>query len=256
MQIYLITNKVNNKKYIGQAIDYQQRWKGHINDARKDLRKNKTNSLLNNAINKYGPDSFKLELIEDEIPEENIDFKEAFYINKYNTFFKNGVGYNMTLGGQGIHGYKHTDETKSLLSDYSLSWWKTLKEDDDKYKGFCKSRGYKHRGWKPSDETLQRMKDSAYERNGELNPFYGKNHTKETKQHLSEIKSIAISMVDKNGDVIREFKSGKEASKYIIENKEMFVNVSTNSVTIINSRINKVLQGKAKTAYGYIWKYI
>lgn len=62
---------------------------------------------------KYGKENFTIELIEDNIPEDQIDSKESYYINKFNTF---NEGYNMTLGGQGTHGYHHTEITKKKIS--------------------------------------------------------------------------------------------------------------------------------------------
>ena len=67
---------------------------------------------------------------------------------------------------------------------------------------------------------------------------------------------MPIIMITTSGEEVMRFNPGKEASLYIIENKELFTNITTNSYSIINSRINKVLHGKAKTAYRYIWKYV
>lgn len=63
--------------------------------------------------------------------------------------------------------------------------------------------------------------------------------------------SIPIQMLDLNNNLIKEFTSGIAAGQYIINHKEEFININTNSPSIVNSRINKVLKGKAKTAYGY-----
>ena len=47
MQIYLVTNKVNNKKnIIGQAKDYLSRWNNHINKARIELNSGNTSCLF------------------------------------------------------------------------------------------------------------------------------------------------------------------------------------------------------------------
>jgi DNA-binding transcriptional regulator YhcF (GntR family) len=48
------------------------------------------------AINKYGRDSFYIELLEDNISIDDLDSKEIEYIEKYNSFKK---GYNSTVGG-------------------------------------------------------------------------------------------------------------------------------------------------------------
>lgn len=45
---------------------------------------------------------------------------ERMYIKKYNTFDR---GYNMTIGGRGVRGLKHSEETKKKLS-ISNQWCK------------------------------------------------------------------------------------------------------------------------------------
>lgn len=57
-------------------------------------------------------ESFKIELIAEHIPEDQIDYAEMQAIETYNTFYKNKKGYNMTKGGQGVHGYRHTEIDK------------------------------------------------------------------------------------------------------------------------------------------------
>lgn len=110
--IYLVTNKVNNKKYVGQTrYSPEFRWKQHIykNDG----------SYFHNAIQKYGPDNFKLETLE-ECDINLLDEKEIFYISKYDTFDN---GYNLTIGGDGkrkIVSDSQYEEIKGLyLSGFS-----------------------------------------------------------------------------------------------------------------------------------------
>lgn len=89
-KIYKITNKVNGKVYIGQTrYTLEFRWKQHIHK--------KDNTYFHNAIKKYGPDNFQIELLE-ECPVEILDSREVFYIAKYNSFKD---GYNLTIGGDG-----------------------------------------------------------------------------------------------------------------------------------------------------------
>ena len=88
--IYKITNKVNNKSYIGQTrYTIEFRWKQHQHK--------KDNTYFHNAIHKYGVENFSIEILE-ECNIEDLNQKEIFYIAKYDTF-KNG--YNLTIGGDG-----------------------------------------------------------------------------------------------------------------------------------------------------------
>lgn len=103
--IYSITNTINDKKYIGktsQANPYD-RWKQHLQSARLKDNTVAYSSIhtmpIVRAISKYGPDIFKFRVLE-ECTEDNVNERERFYIEKYNT--AEGVGYNCTYGGEGI----------------------------------------------------------------------------------------------------------------------------------------------------------
>ena len=66
-EIYLVTNLVNGKQYIGQTKQGHAdgRWKEH-NIIREDY-----NTIFHNAIKKYGTENFSVEVIEDNISDEN-----------------------------------------------------------------------------------------------------------------------------------------------------------------------------------------
>jgi group I intron endonuclease len=88
--IYKITNKVNNKVYIGQTrYTLEFRWRQHQHK--------KDNTYFHNAIRKYGVDNFSIEILE-ECDVKDLNSREMFYIAKYDSF-KNG--YNLTIGGDG-----------------------------------------------------------------------------------------------------------------------------------------------------------
>lgn len=115
-QIYIITNLVNGKQYVGQVIKkrgYKKRFEQHL--------QNKKITLLTSAISCYGPDAFTVRLVEDNISEDMIDDKEKFYIKFFNTFYAapDSNGYNMTEGGQGTHKYIYTEEVKQKISEAS-----------------------------------------------------------------------------------------------------------------------------------------
>ena len=88
MGIYKITNKINNKAYIGQSIDIEHRWKTHIS-------RHSTCSAIHKAIEKYGTDNFIFEVLE-ECKQKELNDKEIYWIKYYNTFED---GYNLTRGG-------------------------------------------------------------------------------------------------------------------------------------------------------------
>ena len=91
--IYVITNKTNNKKYVGQTSrDIFIRFHEHLYET-------KGNSHLHNAIQKEGRANFKIEQLE-EVPIDELDARERFWIKELNTLNPE-IGYNITVGGQG-----------------------------------------------------------------------------------------------------------------------------------------------------------
>lgn len=103
-KIYLITNQVNGKQYVGQTrLTLESRFKSHC-------RKDKIESMaIRAAINKYGKENFTIELLEETT---DLDDRETYYIEKYDTY-KNG--YNNTIGG-GSQNIAVTPEVKEKLS--------------------------------------------------------------------------------------------------------------------------------------------
>ncbi len=72
--VYKITNKINNKVYIGESLDIRRRWKEHI----EDLNNNQHHSYkLQEDWNKYGEDNFEFSL------ECVLDDSINTYIDKY-----------------------------------------------------------------------------------------------------------------------------------------------------------------------------
>lgn len=89
--IYLITNKINNKSYIGLTIrdNVKERWREHCKKSRSGV------SALTSAILKYGKNNFEFTVLEyTAFPES----REQYYIKQYNTLSPNG--YNLTTGGE------------------------------------------------------------------------------------------------------------------------------------------------------------
>ena len=93
-KIYKICNDINNKLYIGKTSrTLEQRFYEHKRDADND----KYNSKLHRAMNKYGIEHFKIELIE-ECADEFLSSREKYYIDLFNSVLE---GYNISYGGEG-----------------------------------------------------------------------------------------------------------------------------------------------------------
>ena len=90
MFIYKITNKINNKVYIGQTIrPVEERWKRHINDALHNI----LDTHFARAIRYYKPENFILEIIDTANDQEELNKKEQYWIQQYDSI---NTGYNET----------------------------------------------------------------------------------------------------------------------------------------------------------------
>ena len=92
-KLYLITNIVNSKEYVGITIgNLQKRLRSHFAAAKRG-RKN----ALSNAINKYGNESFKIELLRDDA--KTFDELQTQEINEIAKRDSIKAGYNSAVGG-------------------------------------------------------------------------------------------------------------------------------------------------------------
>lgn len=106
--IYEITNKESGMKYVGQTVSHRKnkskfrpfgtigRFKDHISEAINNTKKNQC-SYLNNAIRKYGIDSFTVTTLETCLISK-LDEREQYYIQYHDTLYPKG--YNLTKGGK------------------------------------------------------------------------------------------------------------------------------------------------------------
>jgi hypothetical protein len=101
-EIYMITNKTNGKKYIGQTVSYlssgrkygtSQRWNKHCSDAKCFVDDCKA---FCNAIRKYGKDNFTVEILL-KCNNNYLNEYEIKFIKNLNTISTNG--YNLESGG-------------------------------------------------------------------------------------------------------------------------------------------------------------
>ncbi len=144
MIIYKLTNKVNNKVYIGQTrSSMKKRFSQHCET------RNKT--AIGLAIKKYGVDNFEYSVLYENIETlEELNKKEIECINLYNSISPNG--YNIESGGKVIFA---NAESKAKISKAFMG----LKEITEKHKistdylyRFIKTEGIQKRGHKCNRE--------------------------------------------------------------------------------------------------------
>lgn len=176
--IYKFTNKINNKVYIGSAIDLKDRIQTHI------YRKSCYSKLLRNAINKYGIENFVIEILEYVQINTYLDLHptEQKYIDDYlKRGKKEQFMYNIAeIAGGG--GFKWSEQAIINL------------------KNKFKKDGHSCLGRKYSQFTINKISNTHKERGvsvGIKNPNYGKKGTLEKKQKSLEtmIKTGTVYLV-------------------------------------------------------------
>lgn len=149
--IYMHKNKINGKVYIGQTSQKpEKRW--------DNGRGYETSSKFYNAILKYGWDNFEHIILYTNLTLEEANQKEQELIKQYRAC-EDDFGYNITSGG---HNFIHSEETKRKI-------------------GAANSTALQGNKWSKEQHKLISEMFT-----GKGNPFYGKHHTKETKQLISE----------------------------------------------------------------------
>lgn len=115
-KIYIIENLLNHRKYIGfTTASLQHRWRQHVYDSKKQ-----SQFYLHRAIRRYGKESFSIiEIYSSKDIDHTLHVMEPFFIKQFDTY---ETGYNMTLGGDGVIGYKgvrrpHSAEVIQKMKD-------------------------------------------------------------------------------------------------------------------------------------------
>lgn len=140
MFVYLITNIISGKRYVGQTIyTLEWRWKQHL--------KNKNCTALQGAIEKYGVENFIIEAICEPPTIELLNDMERYFIETYNSLAPNG--YNLTTGGERP---SPSQETRVRQAEAQLG-----KKQSEETK---QKRRVAITGKKRSEETKQRMAEA------------------------------------------------------------------------------------------------
>ena len=190
MQAYLITNKINNKGYVGITTrSLSKRWYEHRFVA------NSCGQLLGKAIKKYGEQAFEIMPIASAKTLENLKEVEKDLIIQFQT--KVPFGYNLTDGGDGVFGFKQSEEQRLKSANLRL-------------------------GTKHTKETKAKMREAH---SGEKNHFYGKTHTEETKRknaeaHIGKQAMLGKKHNEETKEKIRQSLIGKAGKPHTEEAKK------------------------------------
>ena len=263
--IYMYINKINGHKYVGQAINFNRRYKQHIHSSKNKNMKD-YNYPLHIAIRKYGIENFEIIILKENIKTQClINLYECYYIEKYNCL--SNKNYNCSSGGS--NGYslagKSEDELKEIYQKISDSNKGRIVSEETKQKlseilsdGRLKGENHPMYGKHHTEEVKEKMrkpKPDEYKqkmsekRKGEGNPYYGKKHSKEWKEKASKRNkgsnngnSKKVIQYTKDGEIVKIWNCAKQITEEL--------NISYNS--LINRLNGKV---KTKELNGFIWKY-
>lgn len=228
--IYKITNKVNNKVYIGQTkYSAEVRFREHLWDFKSKKVKHRA---LYSAMEKYGTSNFECDTI-GVFPIHMLEEKEVYYIRKYKSF-KREYGYNMTLGGKGARTFTmdHRKVIKMFRDDHlDMTLISKLLEVDT--------------------GTIRRiLRDNLTA--GEIKKIMYFNR--------SLILGKKIVMCDpETKEVIQKFNTAYDASRFV--NKFILKKTNPNKPQLHRVRVNisrycNQTRGKTNTVlYGFYWKF-
>lgn len=228
--VYVHTNKINGKKYVGQTCQIpEKRWKNGLGYQR--------NPYFYNAIQKYGWDNFEHEVIASNLTLDEANNMEEFYINKFDTM-NNINGYNMQSGGQNK---MHIEETKEKIRNAHLG--KHVSEET-KAKLCEKNSGENnpHYGRHRSEETKRKIGDAQI---GEKNHMFGTHHSEEWKEN------VRSKLIGSNSYKARVVVQSSEDLEFI---KQWDCIVDAERSLGITG-VGAVCRGQRKTAGGFKWMY-
>lgn len=114
--VYLLTNTVNGKVYVGKANDPKKRWISHCYYARKE----QPPYSISRAIKKHGPAAFEMTLLDETTTEEEAYRLEVSWIVRLASADPE-KGYNLDSGGEGStrathSGRRHSEHIKEKIA--------------------------------------------------------------------------------------------------------------------------------------------
>lgn len=227
------------KKYIGQTKNPKDRLRKHLSALRHN---HHANRKLQEDWNSSKEENFIFHILE-ECNDEEMDCKEIYWIKKFNSFTD---GYNLTIGGMGTWGYKHSEKeikkmrqiqkpkcVLQLSTDLTIiQEWESCSQAGKALnlyilaiKKCCERTGYQ----KTCGGYYWVYKDDYYSK--DFNPSY-----LQVKQ-----KPKKVGQFDLNLNLLHTYESASSAAK---------------SIGVRPSSVSQVCNRKRKTLKGYIFRYL
>jgi len=156
--IYTITNKINNRVYVGQTNNFKRRMHEHKNILRSNAH---SNPYLQEDYNLYGEENFVFEIVEECLNNENL-FREDFWINYFG-----GIESNRTYNCQ--CSYK---QNKFMIEKQNIK--KLGRKRTNEFKLQQRERFLTNNPMKGKHHSLKTRERLSETHKGELNFMYGK----------------------------------------------------------------------------------
>lgn len=225
--IYKITNTISSKCYIGETKknNPECRWNEH----KLKIKKGIGCPALQDAVNKYGIENFKFDILIICFDEDRYRF-EREYIKKFNSLSPNG--YNLTPGGEGggFYGKKHNDLSKDKIKKSLTEIYGDLElrnkisqrnkiimntenmkikikeglQNSEKYKNAKKGNINRK---KHSSETIEKLTNITHDY------FNNYENILKHREIMSDKKGLKILQYDKDNNFINSYISIREASR-------------------------------------------
>lgn len=245
MLIYKLTNNINNKIYVGQTTNsLEKRFSWHC--APSAL---KNNMLISKAINKYGRESFKTEILEECLSIDQMNKREVYWIRHLDSG-NNKVGYNIKLGG---FNFLRSESLKAKICA-SLQASEKFKNRKIWNKGLTiatseklRKIGEAKRSKKQKRSVSTKKKMSLARKGKTYEEIYGENANRvkqiSSERMLKRYKRIILQINSQTNEIVNRFVSVTEALK-------------TFGIHRNGGQLAPVLLGRKKTYKGYKWKEV
>ena len=149
--IYLYTNKINGKQYVGQSVDIEARHKRHVYRSKG----NKPIQVIDRAIKKYGIDNFDFNILV-ECPKDDLNNQEDYWVKYWDTYKTDN--YNMVVGGGSlgagkdnpsydhtVYTFRHWDGRSEQLTQFEL--YTKYKLNGGQLSRVCSGKLNEIKGW-------------------------------------------------------------------------------------------------------------
>lgn len=200
--VYCLFNITNGKFYIGSSVNLAIRMSNYLNISFLKQAKNKNMPIVQ-ALLKYGQDKFSLIIVEyvssnhHAVKEGVLALRETYYITLLNPH------YNVLKQGFSSLGYKHTEETKKLLSELATARKHSINTKSLISKAFI---GKNNPFYKKSHSINTKLRMIKANR---THPVFIYNSYKELLIILPSVKTFAKLIKSNHSTIVKFIKSGE-----------------------------------------------